>query len=449
MRIVFYGTTSGGFNPAVERTMLPNKADEWEAVAKKYPEHEFIIMSHLPGLYIFDVKGEGICKYPNADNVKYVVMDKERTKDEIIDKIAEYKPDIAIAIATAGTPHDWNPIKETMIAEGLEARGIPTLAQNMNVSIGSFDKWRTNVMLRSAGVKIAKGVYVHHELFVTEKRNKSIKDNVYKEYVFDRIHKMTFPIIIKDTLGSGSMGIQIARSYDEAVNILNADELDMDVIAEELIEGEQFGTEIHGVKGRYSVLPPFAFSTNQDGITDPFQSVKYGPVTDKRYGIEKLQQSLIAMAEELGLAGTTQVDLVYKAGEWYVIELNPRWSGMTTTAAAAEGRYAFEIFLESVLGNDKNYSKPMNVKYVMNFKIPGLSDEDLDRLGKLPFVKNVMQFHMNIPGRPEVFYSEIVYGGAATKEELWEEFCEIDRQFPNIISESTKKNAKTLIEKYN
>ena len=445
MKIVFYSTSCSPFNPMVERTMIPKRADDWDEIAKKYPEHEITVVSHLPGLYMFDIKGNEIEKHP--ENVKYVILEKEKTVDEIAETIEKLEPDYAVAIAVAGTPHDWNPIKETLIAEALEAKGIPTLAQNMNVSIGSFDKWRTNIMLRTSGMKIAKGVYVHKDIFNAEKNSRAISDNVYKEYVFLRIKAMNFPVIIKDTLGAGSMGIQIAKSYEEAEKILNSEEFNADVIVEELIEGEQFGTEIHGAKGRYSVLPPFAFSANQDGITDPYQSVKFGPVFDEKYGIKKLQKNLIEMAEALELSGTTQVDLVFKDGSWYIIELNPRWSGMTTTAAAAEGKRPYAIFMDTVLGTDKNYSLKNNVKYVMNFKIPGMSDEELECLGSIPFVIDVMQIKANIPG-VDVFYSEVVFGGTDDPQELLKQFNQIDEQFPGIISPNTRNNVKMLIEKY-
>ena len=35
-------------------------------------------------------------------------------------------------------------------------------------------------------VKAAKGIYIHHELYIAEKKNKSINVNVYKEYVLYR-----------------------------------------------------------------------------------------------------------------------------------------------------------------------------------------------------------------------------------------------------------------------
>ena len=78
---------------------------------------------------------------------------------------------------------------------------------------------------------------------------------------------------MKDTLGAGSIGVEIMNSYEEVESFLNSDRNNSDIMVEELIQGEQFGTEIHGVEGRYSVLPPIAFSVTKEGITDPLSSV--------------------------------------------------------------------------------------------------------------------------------------------------------------------------------
>ena len=88
---------------------------------------------------------------------------------------------------------------------------------------------------------------------------------------------MNFPVIVKDTLGAGSIGVEIMNSYEEVESFLNSNRNNSDIMVEELIQGEQFGTEIHGVEGRYSVLPPIAFSVTKEGISDPLSSVKFGP----------------------------------------------------------------------------------------------------------------------------------------------------------------------------
>ena len=133
---------------------------------------------------------------------------------------------------------------------------------------------------------------------------------------------MNFPVIVKDTLGAGSIGVEVMNSYEEVESFLNSDRNNSDIMVEELLN----------------------------------------------------------MAQSLKFEGTVQVDLVYRAGEWYIIEINPRWSEMTTTTAAMEGRNPLSIFVDSILGTDKNYSIKRNLKYALNFKMKARSQEDLIRL---------------------------------------------------------------------
>ena len=48
---------------------------------------------------------------------------------------------------------------------------------------------------------------------------------------------------------------------------------------------------------------------------------------------------------------------------------------MTTTTAAMEGRNPLSIFVDSILGTDKNYSMKRNLKYALNFKMKARSQE--------------------------------------------------------------------------
>ena len=366
MRIVFYSaSTSAHSNSSTKTTYQPFRADTWDEMDRLYPDCEFVVAGPLNGSYIFDVADGEICKKP--EKVKYVLLESGMSAEDTAELIAQQKPDIAVAIASGAVPFDWVPIKTALIAEELQKRGIATIANNTLVSVAAFDKWRSNIMFRSF-VKAAKGIYIHHELFLAEKKNPGVSVNVYKEYVFYRIKEMNFPVIVKDTLGAGSIGVEVMNSYEEVESFLNSDRNNSDIMVEELIQGEQFGTEIHGVEGRYSVLPPIAFSVTKEGITDPLSSVKFGPVTDPSYHFEKVQEELLNMAQSLKFEGTVQVDLVYRAGEWYIIEINPRWSGMTTTTAAMEGRNPLSIFVDSILGTDKNYSMKRNLKYALNLR---------------------------------------------------------------------------------
>ncbi len=442
MRIVLYSTTANKYiGKYVDATYLPRKADEWDKVAELYPEHELILVVKIPGRCLLDMKGDDVAY--KSEKIQYVFIGEDDSAEAIAELIHGLAPAVAIAASMPDTPLDWNPVKDSIIAEQLEKRGVKTIANKVFTSIAAFDKWRSHLVLRELGFGVAKAVYVHNDLFWVEKINPAINSNVYKEYVLYRVKEMTFPVIIKDTVGAGSLGLKVAESFEQAKDILTAQANDADVIVEEFVQGEQFGTEIHGVKGKYHVLPPFAFSMNESGITDPFQSVKFGPVTNKKYNIAQLQESLRRLAETLEFAGCAQIDLVFKDSKWYVIEINPRWSGMTTTAATAEGRSPFSIFIESALGSSVDYSKWENLKYVLNFKTPELSDEELERLFAFPHVTNVVRAISKQPGA-EIQYCEVVMGGFDTKLQLIESLNALNDACPGAVSPAVIKNVEVL-----
>ena len=313
----------------------------------------------------------------------------ETSAEDTAELIAQQKPDIAVAIASGAVPFDWVPIKTALIAEELQKRGIAAIANNTLVSVAAFDKWRSNIMFRSF-VKAAKGIYIHHELFLAEKKNPGVSVNVYKEYVFYRIKEMNFPVIVKDTLGAGSIGVEVMNSYEEVESFLNSDRNNSDIMVEELLN----------------------------------------------------------MAQSLKFEGTVQVDLVYRAGEWYIIEINPRWSGMTTTTAAMEGRNPLSIFVDSILGTDKNYSIKRNLKYALNFKMKARSQEDLIRLYGNPHVDYIMQLETSVAGMEKINYCEVVISTDQEKEDILNILNELEEEFPGLVSNDVKANAGELVAKY-
>ena len=446
MRIVFYCTRSNHYNGKyITYDFYPKKSDEWNDLSKKYPEHEFIVVANKPANTLIDLKGDDVVAYP--DNVKYILPEVE-TQEEVVDLIVDLKPDIAVAVSASGTTFDWNFLRDSVVGAELQKRGIKTIAQPIFTSVACFDKWRSNLLLRSGQFGVAKAIYVHNEMFFAEREAKALSSNVYKEYVLYRVKEMDFPVIIKSTSGAGSVGIQIVDSYEAAKDVLCSDDNTADVIVEELLEGEQFGTEIHGVKGHYHILPPYALSTNKEGITDPYTSVKFGPIKNDNYNLKELEEMLRRMAEEFNFAGVTQVDLVFNKGKWSVIEINPRWSGMTTLTAASEGRSPFEIYTHCVTGSDKDYSNPDNLKYVMNFKIPNIENEVLDKMFNFPGVKFIGKTIADNPARGKVAFCEVIFGGFDTKEELYNGLISLKETFPGVVADSVDGTLKELIEKY-
>ena len=445
MRIVLYNTSSRRFEVGTNVTYFPSRADDWDKTAELYPEHEIIYVAINLGLFMLDLENSKVSIKPKK--VKYVLIEENKSVEEIAELIFSLTPTVAIASSISGSYTDWNPIKDALVAEQLEKRGIKTIANKTSTAYTCFDKWQTHIALRELGYNVAKAVYVDNKLFCKDKTDPAISANVYKEYVLHRIKELTFPIVIKSTTGTGNINMVIAKNFEQASGILNGETIDFDVIVEEFLRGEVFGIEIHGVNGKYHVLPPFSFSVNEHGISDGHNNVKFGPVTNEKYRVLQLQESLLSLAEAMDFAGCVQLDMVFYNDKWYIIEINPRYTGLTLTNAIAQGRTTFSIYTESALGGTIDYSKIENLKYVLNFKIPALDNAVLEKLFAFPNVQNINICHIMDPGSELPFhFGEVVFGRFDTKEELMEGFCSLMEAFPEIASPNVVEMAEKLIK---
>ena len=365
MRILFYSTSSNFYDgEAISTITLPSFCEQWNFLAKKHSEHEFLLATQLPAMFLCDVIGNEIATFSekqqnqtefNKVQLKLIESDNEK---KISEELFELKPDLAIAISFYVTPYDWLPIKDAIVADFLREKGIRTICHSVETALISFDKWQTHEFLEKISVNTAKAVHLQHELYINAGNRREIKSNVYTSAVFHEIKKLHFPVIIKDTTGLSSFGADVVNSFEEALGILKSKKTTSDRIIEEMISGEQFGVEIYGIynenseKGDYTIFPPFKFSVNQYGITSPKQSVKFGPSGEneeeyERYKIADLNEMLLKLANSIKIDGIAQIDLVFDGQKWFIIEINPRLSGMSTTYAASTGKFLNEIILKS------------------------------------------------------------------------------------------------------
>ena len=143
-------------------------------------------------------------------------------------------------------------------------------------------KQETHIFLEKNNFNTAKSVYVHHEHYWAERNKNIIQTNIYKEYVHNEIKKLKFPVVIKDTTGLSSYGMDVVQTYNEAIHILNSKKNNGDRLVEEYITGDSFGIEIYGNENNYFVSEVLINSVNQFGLTSPKQNVKLGPVLNEK-----------------------------------------------------------------------------------------------------------------------------------------------------------------------
>lgn len=463
MRILFYSTNSNRYDG--EKTnlrTLPSFASQWENLAEKHPEHQFLIATQLPGTFLLDVKNNEIAQ--KAKNIEYFLIE-DADEEKIADFLFSLNPEIALAASFYVPPFDWLTAKDALVAENLRQKGIKTVCHPLEAALISFDKWQTHQFFEKYDFPCAKAVYLHHELFINGGNRREIKSNVYKNAVFSQIRKLKFPAIIKDTTGMSSFGMDVVNSFEEVKAIILSKKTTADRIIEEMIKGGQFGLEAmrfqKNGKSFVKVLPPFKFSVNRYGITSPKQSVKVGPVFDReKYCLSDLEKMISSLCEKMNLDGSANFDLVFNEDEkkWFVLEVNPRLSGMTTTYAASMKKPVPEMLFEiakenlesdedfkdsetkSEAGNESNFSPAMNIKF------PLLSGEKLEKAKSLPFVSIVNQ-QENLGARQlrEKGYCEVIFT-ADTFEKLRENLNILKSEFEGEMEEIFFNNAMSLID---
>ena len=384
MRIIFYSTNSNIFDEEnFKIKVMPKNAATFSNFCKAHPEHDFFCVTQKPGMFLpekTDGSHDAVFTLPN---VHYLPL--ETDTDTFAGTVAALKPDMAIAMTFWIEPYDWLPVSDAIVGEKLKAAGIRTICHSVETALICFDKWRTHNELARLGFKVAAAVFCDHDLYFCAGSNKEVLRNVYKESVLAQIRGLRLPVIIKDTTGLSSYGMTVAHTYGEVAGYLNSKRNNSNRLIEEFISGRQFGLEIYGLPGAYTVLPPFEFSVNQYGITSPKQSVKYGPCELP----SELREMMLKLAEGLGLCGAAQVDLILDDdGKWHIIEVNPRLSGMTYTYAAACGLSVFEMMYKACV--EKNVL-PQPAPFVMSLKLPLMTENEMSEILQLSGVKLLNQ----------------------------------------------------------
>ncbi len=441
MHILFYSTSSNTYDG--ERTVdttLPSRASVLESFALSHSDHTFTIATQLPGMFLLDVEKNEIKE--KAPHIQYCLLQNDE-EEKLAEEIAALKPELAVAVSFYVAPFDWLTIKDALIAEKLRSRGIKTFCHSVEFAQDCFDKWRTHQLLEKHNIKTPRAVYLHHELFNNGGNRSFIKSNVYRTSVLEQIKKLNFPVVIKDCTGLSSYGMDVVNSFEEARQIIFSKKTTSDRIIEEFICGTQAGIEIIKTDESLSILPPLMFSVNKYGITSPKQSVKAGPVTASRFKQESLEELARKIAALPGFMGLAQIDLVFDGSEWFVIEINPRLSGMTTTYEAMTETSVFEKLLSAV----ENKKAPEKLNCSLNIKFPLLKNDEIKRMKQFSFVHSVHQVeNLGAKQLREMGYLEVIIT-AENKKLLQENLLQLKEAFPDSMEVIFYKNAEELILK--
>ena len=439
-KIVFYSSNSKKRDPNSNCTVFPSWASQWDEMAQRHPDCDITLVVQLNGRYFLDIADGKLVRSP--EKIKLVTLPMEAKQQEFVNAVAELEPDIAIAMPGPVSGYDWNGIRDACIAEALRKKGIETICYPVDTALDCFDKWRTHQVLKAGGFRMPDALYLHHEMFTTTKLDDSSTGNVYQEYILWEISCMDMPVVIKSTTGSSSMGIYVAKDFEDAKSYLLSEKLTEDVIIEQFLKGEEFGAEIHGRKGDYFVSPPFRiFNTVEGSLNDPLgaTTLKYGPILDESLHIEELKKELLRMAELMEFSGIIEVDLVLVNGEWYILEVNNRWSGITTLITASQGRLPYDVYINEAVSSEINYSDTSVLSFACQFKMPKVDLDVLKKMSEETCMKSIIQYEVRMKDKDTFWFNDAVMGGFSSINELLDGFDELQHKYPDQIPASLVK----------
>ncbi len=406
MKIVFYTSfSSERMAQGYTTEYLPSATDLWEGVLKAFPEDDITVL--CSATEIDQVPAE-------SAHVHFRPIALEDSIAGIADAIEACRPDVAVAVSRSAYPFDWNPIKDSMITEELERRGIRALAHPTFFSVACADKWRSNLLMRVARLPVLQSVYVDMNMFWCEKTMDSVSVNIYREYIEQRLRQLSYPVIVKGIFGTG--GKMITCDSFEALHefLMNGHPDSQDYYVEEKAEGEELGVEIYGQDGHYEIGPFLYLNTEKKGYDFFKQNLKFGPVTDPKYGLDELREKLYAFARAARLCGGMEIDLIYRDGLCYLIDLNPRWSGLSKLSFACAGTDPMRAYADLAHGK-KVYRTAFRPH--ISFRISVADDRQEQALRQCPHVI-AMTLRKPVPQGGKPGTAKVIYGGFDTVAEL-------------------------------
>ncbi|MCR5189670.1 MAG: ATP-grasp domain-containing protein [Treponema sp.] len=422
MTIVFYSTNSNLFDPSTYKLKLvPSNEEQFKLFQKSHPEHKFICVSQFPASFM-----------PEESTL---LLDKALDAQAFALEIEKLNPDLLLPMTFWVDPFDWLSVNDALVAQYLEKKGIKCLYHSLKTSLICFDKYKTQQKLLQNGFNVAKGIYVDHDLYFCAGSHKNVINNVYKASIRSQLEELKLPLIIKDTVGLSSYGMTVVHSYGEAIAYLNSKRNNSNRIIEEYLDGQQYGLEIYGLPGNYRVMPPFRFSLNQYGITSPKQSAKAGPEPLSK----ELESIMLRLAQCLQLKGLAQVDLIYKDSKWYIIEINPRLSGMTYLYAQSMGLSVFELIYKACI---ENSSLPA-LQNALSLKLPILNDEEMKSVLSIKGVQLLNQINdLAAKQEREKGFCECIIVSSSSQE-IKAGLQELKKEFPDL---ATIQQSETILK---
>lgn len=195
-----------------------------------------------------------------------------------------------------------------------ERIGVKLMVSELSVIDICFDKYKTQEFVKKCGLQ-SPASFLKIENTIEAFRNGSLK----------------FPLILKPRWGSGSIGVEIVEDLEElqlAYRLLKkkvrrsilceVSKGEDDIIIQQMVDGTEYGLDIiNDLEGRFQSVVVKKKLAMRSGETDK-------AITVDNAGLRNIGKII---SEELHHVGNLDCDVLERNGQYFVIDLNPRFGG--------------------------------------------------------------------------------------------------------------------------
>jgi 3-methylornithine--L-lysine ligase len=134
-----------------------------------------------------------------------------------------------------------------------------------------------------------------------------------------------FPVVVKPSEGSGSNGVQIFNSYNEALHYYTNQFPPIGSVVQQYIDGPSYSIEVIGALGSY--LP---FQITELGMDTAYDCKRVTAPVDLPETLTRQFESLsIKIADQLNLKGIMDVEVILHDNQLKILEIDARFPSQT------------------------------------------------------------------------------------------------------------------------
>ncbi len=182
--------------------------------------------------------------------------------------------------------------------EKFKAIGVEVLTPDLETARLCYDKYKMYESLKQKGIKT-----------ITTYKDFDDFSKSYKE------KECGFPLFVKPRTGNGSIGARKIDDYDELKTICNREN---DLIIQEFMGGVESDVDVYIDTISGKVVSIFAKEKLAKAIGGTLKGISFKD--------EKLYRAVEYVAANFKFNGPTDMEFFYQNGEYYLSEINPRFS---------------------------------------------------------------------------------------------------------------------------